>query len=283
MFEGFKNRLVQASPTIKYKILKKIVFPVFGPFMARVGWVPANGSPLDDRFFRVKYGFDEEKAIKKAALQVRSHSMVSLQRLATVWQQVRYVDTYGLKGCLVECGVGKGGTVGMMALAHQFSSSTPQRQLHLFDSFEGLPEPKAGVDGMSAIGYSKKRASGALKTIKKCVGTLDENKNFLEKTLGYPKDLLQYHVGWFEQTLPKDSSTLGPIAILRIDGDWYESTKVCLENLYEKVIPGGIIIIDDYGHWEGCKRATDEFLGKLKERVLLSHIDYSARYWIKQS
>src|SRR5206468_5440405 len=68
--------------------------------------------------------------------------------------------------------------------------------------------------------------------------------------------------GWFESTVPRASGEIGPIAVLRLDGDWYESTKVCLENLYELISPGGIVILDDYDYWQGCRAAADEFLAR---------------------
>jgi len=81
--------------------------------------------------------------------------------------------------------------------------------------------------------------------------------------------------------VPIESKRMGPIALLRLDGDWYESTKICLDGLYNHVVPGGVVVIDDYGHWEGCRRAVDEFIAGSKHPIFLNHIDYTGRYWIK--
>jgi hypothetical protein len=232
-------------------------------------------------FLQGRIGFDQEADIKQAILKVRNNAMISFEGLATLWQQVRYLDRYEIPGSLVECGVCRGGSVGMMALAHLFSRPRPTRELHLFDSFEGLPEPNAELDGQAAVAYSGNRGSGLLQPVGQCVGTLEENRQLLERTIAYPRNLIHYHVGWFQQTIPQDVRNLGDVALLRLDGDWYESTKVCLTHLYPKVVKRGVVIIDDYGCWEGCRRAVDEFLAGLDTPVLLHHIDHSARCWVK--
>jgi hypothetical protein len=88
---------------------------------------------------------------------------------------------------------------------------------------------------------------------------------------------LRIHIrqGWFQETLPVAKHEIGPIAVLRLDGDWYDSTKVCLENLYDLVTVGGFVLIDDYGYWEGCRRAVDEFLASRKLEVALNAVDDS--------
>jgi O-methyltransferase len=259
--------------------LKPFLSKHVGPRLGSVGWRPARATPLGDGYLAARHGYDDEEAIKDAVRQVRGHTMCSLERLATLWQQVRYLDRAGLEGALVECGTWRGGSVGMMALAHQ-AGSQPTRAIHLFDSFEGLPEPTA-ADGNKAIDYSSGRTSGSLQSIGRCEGPLEDNKDLLERRIGYPSDLLRYHVGWFQDTVAKAAPSIGPIAMLRLDGDWYESTKVCLDALEPLVVPGGVIVIDDYGHWEGCRRAVDEYLEAHPPPVLLHHVDYTGRYWLK--
>jgi O-methyltransferase len=81
--------------------------------------------------------------------------------------------------------------------------------------------------------------------------------------------------------LPRAASSIDEIALLRLDSDWYESTRECLEYLYPKVAKNGVIVIDDYGSWKGCRRAGDEFLSSLGEPIMLHYIDSSGRYWLK--
>jgi hypothetical protein len=131
-----------------------------------------------------------------------------------------------------------------------------------------------------AVLYAREQASGALRTIGKCVGALDDNKRLLGDLVGYPSELTQYHVGWFQDTLRVVPDNLDAIAVLRIDGDWYESTKICLETLVPRVSPGGIVVIDDYGKWPGCRKAVDEFMAALPRPLFLNHIDAAGRYFI---
>lgn len=241
---------------------------------------PAKATGTSDEFLALDYGFDNEVEAKEAVKLVRGNTMTSLERLVSLWNQVRYLDQYGVEGSLVECGVWKGGSIGLMALAHQ-RVGTARRELHLFDSFEGLPEPDSKVDGTKAISYSGQHAGGKLETIGKCVGPIEDSRELLFRRIGYPESKAKFHQGWFEETVPRVSATLGPIALLRLDGDWYSSTKICLDHLYERVVPNGVVVIDDYGHWEGCRKAVDEFLPKLGHPVMLHFVDYTARYWIK--
>ena len=244
------------------------------------GWRPSRATPLREPYLRSEFGFDDEAAIKDAVRRVRGNTMTSVERLATLWQQVRYLDRAGIQGSLVECGTWRGGSVGMMALAHLAGSPTPTRRIELFDSFEGLPQPTA-KDGAKAATYARGRVTGALDTIDACVAPLEENRSLLEGSIGYPGELTTYHRGWFQDTVPAAAPGLGPIALLRLDGDWYESTLICLDHLYDLVPAGGVVVIDDYGHWEGCRRAVDEYLAARDEHVLMQHLDYTGRAWVK--
>ncbi len=254
----------------------------FASALVRRGWRPSKATPVEPAYLGAKFGYDGEKDIKAAIERVRDHTLSSYERLASLWQQVRYVDRYRIPGCLVECGVWKGGSTGMMALAH-LASGKASRTLHLFDSFEGLPQPNIEKDGRSSLAYAETeaRATGELTSIGLCVAAQSDCQALLETKIGYPSDLVRYHVGWFEKTVAESAAALGPIALLRLDGDWYESTRICLQHLYHRVVKGGVIVIDDYGHFEGCHKALNEFLAALDEPVLLGHIDYTGRYWVK--
>ena len=115
------------------------------------------------------------------------------------------------------------------------------------------------------------------------MGTLDENQQLLESIIGYEKKKIYYHKGWFQETVPKDADQINKIAILRLDGDFYTNTKVCLEGLYDKVVPNGLIIIDDYGTYVGCKKAVDGFRMKKAINSYLHYSDPDCRYWFKNS
>jgi O-methyltransferase len=108
-------------------------------------------------------------------------------------------------------------------------------------------------------------------------------KEILENIIKYPHDHVHYHKGWFQDTLPIDSAEIDKIAILRLDGDWYESTKICLDYLYEKIVPRGFIIFDDYGLYSGCKKAVDEFFNSKNDSYYLNFSTWACRYIQKKS
>jgi O-methyltransferase len=244
----------------------------------RRGWRPPHSAPIED-YIRAPFGYDDEAEVRKVLPLVRNYTMVSFERLATLWLQVQYLDHHNVSGAFVECGVWRGGAVALMALAHLHSVSSAWRQMHLFDSWQGLPEPDADLDGKSAVEYAGGARNGALRSVDRCVASLEETRDLLESKVLYPSSLIHYHAGWFQETVPH--TEVGEIALLRLDGDWYESTRICLEHLYTNVVSGGVVVLDDYGLWAGCRRATDEFLVRQPHPIMLHHIDYSGRYFLK--
>ena len=239
---------------------------------------------LDERL-----GYEHEDEATACISIIQHNTMLSKRRLVTLYQQVAYCERYEIPGAFVECGVWKGGAMGMMALAN-LQTGKVRRHMHLFDAFQEICEPDAAVDGQRALSEVQQLTGrgghdkGQLQPLTGIYdflggpGTLEENRQLLEKTIGYPAELLHYHVGWFQETLPSDCEAIGPIAILRLDGDWYASTKVCLEYLFDKVVKGGIVIIDDYGTYDGCKLAVDEFLLSRDMKYYLHSIDNTGRY-----
>jgi O-methyltransferase len=214
----------------------------------------------------------------RALFQVRRHTMTTAERSRTLWDLCQKVLEQNVPGVFVECGVWRGGSAAIMGLAAQ--NRSPIRPLHLFDSFEGLPEP-GPEDGAKAVEYSGGRSSGKLVSISKCQAGLELVRTFLFQQIGLnPKDVV-FHAGWFSDTIPAAARQVGPIAILRLDGDWYASTQVCLEHLYPMLSPGGVVIMDDYYCWEGCKKATDEYRQKHGITAPFRKADEECCYWIK--
>jgi O-methyltransferase len=213
-----------------------------------------------------------------AFFHARRYTMTSAKRCRALWRICEEAITDKVVGSFVECGVWRGGSAGLMGKVIQ--NRAAGRDLHLFDSFQGLPEPTP-IDGSDASVYSGDRASGQLAPIGQCVADYQSVRNYLTEELGLPATMIHFHVGWFQDTVPKDSTTLGPIAVLRLDGDWYESTRICLEHLYPLISPGGIVILDDYYYWEGCSKATDEYRVQMHIDAPLKRIDATACYWKK--
>lgn len=236
-------------------------------------------------------GYDYENQAYSAIKLVEPYTMIGRRRLITLYHQVAFCEENGIPGDLVECGVWKGGAVALMAMAN-LAEGKSRRHIHLFDAFTEICAPDQSVDGTKALNEAKQAVptstfSGELVPLtgiyhyKGGPGTLEGNKHLLEDLVGYDSAFLHYHKGWFQETLPLDSSEISQIAILRLDGDWYASTKVCLEYLYDKVSPGGIVIVDDYGCYEGCKKAVDEFRSRQGISAFLHYVDQQCRYWIK--
>lgn len=213
-----------------------------------------------------------------AMFKARRYTMTTPIRCRELWDSCQKVLNENVPGCFVECGVWKGGSSAIMALAIQHARQ--QRHLHLFDSFEGLPEPSE-KDGETAAIYSGGRNQGKLATVNQCRAGLDEVRHLILDEIKMPPNLTHFHIGWFQNTVPVDAAQLGPIALLRLDGDWYESTKVCLEHLYPLLSPGGIIVLDDYFCWEGCSKATEEYRDKNKIVSPIRRIDMDAAFWVK--
>jgi len=220
---------------------------------------------------------DEEKELIDG---IREFTMTSSERMATLARAVDYIVHHDLRGDIVECGVWKGGSMMLVAQKLKRYNDT-NRNLYLFDTFEGMSEPTdkdvSGVDNNTAkdlLGQADRLSGDNVW----CYSPLDDVRSNLYKT-GYPNDKLIFVKGKVEDTLPYPG--MGPIALLRLDTDWYESTRHELHHLYDLIVPGGILIIDDYGHWSGSRKAVDEFIKERNLRIFLNRIDYTGRLAVK--
>jgi O-methyltransferase len=261
----------------------------------KAGFDMVRYKSLVDRNLNIeeKLGYELEAEATEYIKIIRRNTMLSKRRLVTLYQQVVYLENNSIEGAFVECGVWKGGAVGLIALASLRHGGHTKRELHLFDSFEEICEPE-DIDGERALRDVRELMgapgvnNGRLVPLRGIYdkfggpGTLDENKDLLENVIRYPSELIHYHKGWFQATLPVNHVHIGRIALLRLDGDWYASTKVCLDYLFDKVVKGGVVIFDDYGTYEGCKLAVDEFLKARGVSCFLHSIDADARYLIVQ-
>ena len=183
-----------------------------------------------------------------AARRARPYTLVSYPRLSRLYDLVSGLAEEHIPGTIVECGVCNGGSAAMMALAARHGGV--DRDIWLFDSWEGLPEP--GPFDVTAAGARRERGWN--------LGSKEVVEHLLFARLRLPRSRVHLVKGWFDETLPRHRAALAPIALLHLDGDWYESTKVCLDELYDVLSPGAYVVLDDYGHWQGCKKAVDEFV-----------------------
>ena len=222
---------------------------------------------------------DFDEAAKGIIRAVRPYTMTSPERLFSLIEAVRYVAAAGVAGSFVECGVWRGGSMMAAALALLECADT-SRELYLFDTFEGMSAPTehdVAIDGQSAATLLQAPRSTD-PTSAWCYATLPDVQAALERTR-YPAERIHFVRGRVEDTLPAGAPQ--SIALLRLDTDWYESTRHELEHLYPALVPGGVLIIDDYGHWAGCRKAVDEYFTARGIRLLLQRVDYTGRIAIK--
>lgn len=211
--------------------------------------------------------------------EVRQFTMTSPERIVALIRALQYVVNSKIPGDIVECGVWKGGSMMAAAMALNAMNNT-ERQLYLFDTFDGMSEP-----GKHDISIRNESASELLENSNKDEETyiwayspLENVKKHLYST-GYDPAKLHFIKGRVEETLP--SKAPDKISLLRLDTDWYESTRHELHHLYPRLSPGGVIIIDDYGHWKGARKATEEYLHENGIRLFLARIDYTGRIGVK--
>ncbi len=213
-----------------------------------------------------------------ATLQaVRGKTMTTDDRLIALIRAVAHVTEHALPGDFVECGVWKGGSM-MAAALTLIRLGAANRVLHLYDTYDGMPPPSdkdrdyLGNSAASQLQMQDRDAEVWARA------QLDEVQCNMLST-AYPPDRVHYIKGKVEDTIPGHAPDR--IALLRLDTDWYESTRHEMEHLFSRLVPGGVLILDDYGHWEGARRAVDEYLGEHRIPLLLCRIDATGRIAIK--
>jgi len=207
--------------------------------------------------------------------KVPGKSLTSPERMFGLFSAIEYLVASSINGDIVECGVWKGGS-SMLAALTLMELGASDRALHLFDTFEGMPTADANdVDfgGRSGAAFYNSDISAD----DRLVVSISEVEANMRST-GYPMERVRLIKGPVEQTLP--SNAPDRIALLRLDTDFYSSTRHELEHLWPRVVPGGVVIIDDYGHWKGARQAVDEFLAHQRP-LLLHRLDYTGRLFVK--
>jgi len=192
---------------------------------------------------------------------VTEHTFLPPARLKALEQHVAYIERQRIPGVVVECGVAAGGSAAVLGMALDRWAS--KRALYLFDTFEGLPAPSENDPD-----YDR-----AVQWTGQCRGTL-EDVQALFKRLRMTTDRLKFVQGLFQNTVPQTET--GGIALAHLDGDWYESTLTCLKAVWPRLTVGGVLQLDDYGTWQGCRTATDEFFAGLQSSISMARIDDSA-------
>ena len=206
---------------------------------------------------------------------VKPYTLTGDERIATLIKAVGYITEHKIPGNIAECGVWRGGS--MMAVARALMSHGDlSRHLYLYDTFEGMSEPTEHdqrFSGESAKSLLDREPVG----VWHLVSIEDVRTNVL--STGYPEENVHFIKGKVEETLP--SELPDRLALLRLDTDWYESTKHELTHLFPLLNLYGILIIDDYGHWKGARKAVDEYLTDHKLNLYLHRVDYTCRVAVR--
>jgi len=223
---------------------------------------------MGDNFaFPPDFGPEEAEIIRRVA----PYTMTSPERVFALIQAVRHIVKNNLPGDVVECGVWKGGSIMATALT-LLRLNCQEKTLFLFDTFEGMPAP-----GERDVTYYGQAAKEILDQVR-CYAPQAEVEEAVYGT-GYDRARIRFIKGRVEETIPDQAPE--QISLLRLDTDWYESTRHELAHLFPRLIQGGVIIIDDYGHWQGSRQATDEYLAQNRIPLLLHRIDYTGRIGVK--
>lgn len=211
---------------------------------------------------------------------VSPYTLTSIHRLHALIQAVKHVSRGGIAGDIVECGVWRGGS--MMAAARTLRNlRDTDRSLYLFDTFAGMTRPTVqdvSFGGESALRHFERAQRSSGEGSEWCNSSLAEVREAMEST-GYPPSKVVLVEGKVEATIPDAAPER--IALLRLDTDWYESTRHELIHLYPRLAEGGVLIIDDYGHWMGARKAVDEYFAEYGVRMLLHRVDYTCRIGVK--
>jgi O-methyltransferase len=197
----------------------------------------------------------------------KAYSLLGIDAFYNLYRSIEYIAVNKIPGDFVECGVFLGGAVlAMSDFAHHFGIT--DRDFFLYDTFAGFPKDTSETDfhGKEVKLWPHREFRATVESV-------------LAQSL-YPPERFRLVPGMVEETLRKKKP--GTICLLRLDTDYYESTRVELEELYPRLATGGVLIIDDYGLFQGARRATDEFLAKHPKRMLLTRVNYSVRSGLKQ-
>jgi hypothetical protein len=224
---------------------------------------------------------DFEQEHRAVFEKVAPFTMTSPERIYSLVEAVKYLEKHGIAGDIVECGVWKGGS--MMSVAWMLKSrNSTERRLYLYDTFEGMPPPSKhdktfrGEDAKNLLEKNRNKEENLVWAY----STLEEVRHNMRST-GYPEEKIVYVAGKVEETIP--ATLPQKIALLRLDTDWYESTLHELIHLFPLLAEGGVLILDDYGHWQGARKAADEYFETHSTRILLNRIDETGRIAIKIS
>ncbi|MFI5134368.1 MAG: TylF/MycF/NovP-related O-methyltransferase [Chitinophagales bacterium] len=245
--------------------MKNLIKKILARYGYKIAITSKRGYPdFDEQFWDIYW-------------RAKDFSLTTIERMYALYQATNYVVANNIEGAIVECGVWKGGSV--MISAATLKMLNAQREIYLYDTFEGMSEPtEKDVTFRDESAYKNWDKIKSSNSIILCYSTLDEvKKNVLSS--GYSSEKFHFIKGKVEDTIPLNIPD--NISILRLDTDWYASTYHELKHLFSRVVKNGVIIIDDYGYWKGAREAVDQFFKEINLKPLLHRIDHTGRIIIK--
>ncbi|MCA1708392.1 MAG: TylF/MycF family methyltransferase [Actinobacteria bacterium] len=239
--------------------------------MRRVGAGFRGRAPL-------RVDIDSDREFTSLYRRCSEFTMTSPERMYSLYQASKYVVESDISGDVVECGVWRGGSMMLSALTLLLLGDRT-RSIYLYDTFAGMSEPTdEDISWLGTRAHPKWAAARRDEVVHWENVPLSEVEANLRLT-GFPRERLIFVKGKVEETLP--GTIPSQISLLRLDTDWYESTYHELQHLFPLLSPGGVLILDDYGHWEGQRKATHRYLDETGAKLLLNRIDYTGRIAIK--
>jgi O-methyltransferase len=241
--------------------------------LASLGYTISRTAPLS-----AELPPDMDPAFLAIYANCREFTMTYIERMYALHKAVKYVAAHAVPGAIVECGVWRGGSM-MNAAFTLLAMGSADRDLYLYDTFEGMSEPSSpDVDYLGNAAIQRWEAGASPGYNEWCYAPLEEVKQNLSSTR-YPPERLVFVKGRVEDTIPKVAPP--SIAILRLDTDWYDSTYHELQHLFPRLSRGGVLILDDYGHWRGHRQAVDRYLQEHHIPILLNRVDYCGAMGVK--
>lgn len=219
-------------------------------------------------------GIDYDRTFSDIWPRVLPYTLISPERAWALTEAIRYVVGRGLEGAVVECGVYRGGAC-LLAAEVLASLGETKKEIWLYDTFSGMTDP-TDEDRIAVSGEPVENRDPR--------GWWTSSREEVEKILelsDYPRNRYRFVEGDVEETLGRQ--TPDRISVLRLDTDWYASTRIELEILYPKLVNGGVLLIDDFGHFTGARKAVVEYFSERNETVLYHRSDYTGRVVVKDS
>lgn len=261
-------------------MLRRVLGRTTGTETAPAAPGPAPGAPPGQGSI-LEQATPADRAILERTMQL---TMTGLPRLQSLIDAVRHLVATEVPGAMAECGVWRGGSILAMILTLQ-DLGVADRDVYLYDTFEGMPQPSEAdvstFDPPALETWQEADAAGERPWPGMFADELVNEDVVRANVLssGYPEERVHFVRGLVEETIP--AHVPERIALLRLDTDWYESTRHEMIHLYPRLSPGGVLIVDDYGHWQGSRQAVDEHFAAHPPAPLLHRVDYSARLAVK--